>query len=614
MPGLYGFFGSDANLGRLLRMRFEKSHPNAATIVSPDGTVAIGAHSHSAKKSVDRKAPFWYAVDGEQSMYNHSSEGLPGSHRPWLIACGATKAISPDCKGNVLLYDDDTAVVHVMRDWSSCFPTYFTKYKNNFMVSSSILPLAQAINAEVDWTGMVEYMLSGYCVGSRTQFVNISRLCPGQLLSYSMEKGDYAIQETSRLWSRQMLDREFEDVVANMAGHLSAFWERHYVTDADRIGIMLSAGWDSRLALATLLSSKNKRDCLAVTYENSAKTSRETTIVQEISRELGLNFRPEKAILDPSNIEFLCKVFTGTETCCFPEWYYIGDVFHSAGVERITCGILGEVLGGHYGLGFIGNFFQKAFNFLSTYIKAGDDALSLHQAEEILVKLHATIPWYVKGDSDFRHKDVLDEIDSDVRQSVHRYRNRGIESGNRLLEAFITEHRGMGHIAEQALSARGKVDIVLPFADRPIMEEATSIPMNHRIHNRLTKALIDRLCPELLNFPTAAILVPAKYPLLVQEFSRAVRILGDATATQLLTRTKGRLALSATSYRDCEYLRQGDQLAKILDYISLECLDKRAFRRRIEALKYYKETTPPWFFFWQLMKLLTLDFMYRGKQ
>ena len=613
MPGFYGFFGIDVNLGHLLRTRYENKHLASEITTNPDGTVVIGAHSHNSQKSVDRNGSFWYAVDGEHGIYNCSRGGLLGGPSCWSKAYGTELAISTDCKGNVLLYDDETSIVHLLRDWSSCFPAYFTKYKNNFMVSSHIVPLAQTINAKIDWVGMVEYMLSGYCIGSRTQFVDIHRLCPGQLLSYSMEKGEYTIQETSKLWSYHVSERKFEDAAGKIINHLSAFWERDFASDADRIGIMLSAGWDSRLVLASVLASKNKRDCLAVTYESSIKTSREVAIAQEIAEELGLDFRAEKVIFDPPDIEFLHKVFTDTETCCFPEWYCLGEIFHRDGVKRITCGILGEVLGGHYGQSFIGNVFQKAFRFLSTYIKAGDEALSLEQAEKMLVKLHAAAPWYVKDGSNFRHRDILDEIVSDVQRSVYRYRKRGIESGNQLLEAFTTEHIGMGHWAEQGLSARGKIDIMLPFADKRVMEEATALSINGRIHNKLTRALIKRLCPKLLDFPTSAILVPAKYPLLVQEFSRVVRILGETAAKHLHTRTKGKLKLSATSYRDCEYLRQGDLFTEILDYISLECIDKKAFRQRLAALTNYRESTPPWFFFWQLTKLLTLDFMCRAK-
>jgi len=43
-------------------------------------------------------------------------------------------------------------------------------------------------------------------------------------------------------------------------------------------------------------------------------------------------------------------------------------------------------------------------------------------------------------------------------------------------------------------------------------------------------------------------------------------------------------------------------------------LDKKRIESFIDKVKDYRDHTPLWFLFWQLMKLLTLDFMYHGEK
>jgi hypothetical protein len=614
VPGLFGFFGSDVECGVLLREKFAERYPDMEFTVSANGKAIIGGHSHALSKPIKSVGYLWLAVDGERSVYRLLNSATTDTCRNILDLQTNRSQVPPECKGNILVYDDNSSKVCIFRDWSSCFPIYFTRYKGNFIVCSYITPLAEVTNAEIDQIGMVEYMLSGYSIGSRTQFKNISKLCPGQIGFISMPTGNLEIKETSRLWSGSGQNEDVTQGKDKVVQRLGSIWEENLRIEsgAPNLGVMLSAGWDSRLVLSSILSRYKNTEFLCVTYENSHKQSRETDIVNAIVKKLKLRHQNEKAILNPSNIDSFYNIFRKTETCCFPEWSQIGKSLSDQGINLVTCGILGEVLGGHYGQGFIGSGLDKIIHFVKTYFNMKTSCLSVEEAADALCRYHLIIPWYI---NDGLNKTLLLEgIRGDLNQVTERYLNRGITEGERLLEAFITEHRGMGHIAEQSLAVRGHIDITLPFADRSIIETVTDLPHRYKINNKLTKALINKLCPQLLAFPTAAILVDTNYPIVIQEASRFFRIVIDKVSSTAFIRSKGNITHPLIWYRNCEYLRQGDSFKSLLNYISLEYLDKKRFESLIDKVKDYRDHTPLWFLFWQLTKLLTLDFMYHGKK
>src|SRR5690606_30502669 len=60
----------------------------------------------------------------------------------------------------------------------------------------------------------------------------------------------------------------------------------------------------------------------------------------------------------------------------------------------------------------------------------------------------------------------LETIEADLEASIKRLQKRGIREGDRLIEAFIAEHRASQFICSQILSCRAHLDIAVPFADR----------------------------------------------------------------------------------------------------------------------------------------------------
>src|SRR5947199_8466796 len=80
-------------------------------------------------------------------------------------------------------------------------------------------------------------------------------------------------------------------------------------------------------------------------------------------------------------------------------------------------------------------------------------------------------------------------INSDIEWSLRRLVARGVPLGERLVEAFIAEHRGV-HINAQALSCRAVLDIALPYTDRDVLSIASRIPLALKINNSLNRSVL----------------------------------------------------------------------------------------------------------------------------
>ncbi len=611
MPGLFGFFGNDKKLASELHYQFKNKFNEIKQVELDKGRVVLGSHIHDKLKDIGRQRSSYYVVDGEYSIYDMLNSTENNNIVPFEI--NKDRISFPNgCSGNILIYNQRSSKVFVFKGESSCFPIYYTLSNENFLVSSHITAIPKSVKSNEDPVGINQYLVHGFCIGSRTQFKKIKKLCPGQLLIYSIDEKEYKIIETSELWSDDhdnVKEKQMEDIVEILSQTLDDSCQR-YLNDTKikKYGLMLSAGWDSRLVLSSILKNGLQSNCVCISYENSIKRSRELNIVNDIAAGHRLSLQNEKALINTYTYEKLNEVFSKTETCCFPEWYFIGEKMKALGVGVTTCGILGEVVGGQYSVAKISNRFRQGIDYLLSYLPIQNKELSVDEATAYLIKYYSKSPWYI--DKSYKEDyNVLECAADDICDEVKRLQQRGVNTGNSLIEAFITEHRGMGHIAEQSRAIRASVDLFLPLADREFLKLASILPNSFKLQNKMTRSVIKENFVSLLNYPTSAILVPAKFPLLIQEISRVYRFLIDRKDSFLFIKSKGTKSPSVTQYRDAEYLRDSFFLDGLLNNTSLEYIKKDQLINLIEDTRQYKNSTPSWFIYWQIMKILSIDLL-----
>jgi hypothetical protein len=116
---------------------------------------------------------------------------------------------------------------------------------------------------------------------------------------------------------------------------------------------------------------------------------------------LGIKFHNEPLSLTIADLELLKVDFTRTETVLFPEWHRAGRFLSSAGIDTVSSGVLGEIIGGHYSRTMLFGGAQKLRSFIMQSVGQNSSFNEICSALRFkeLVK-----PWYV-------HPDVWGNLD-----------------------------------------------------------------------------------------------------------------------------------------------------------------------------------------------------------
>jgi asparagine synthase (glutamine-hydrolysing) len=264
---------------------------------------------------------------------------------------GEFLALSPVAKGNVALLDGASGLLFLAADWTGAFPLYYTCSPKGFLFSSHLRLLARVAKATLNLTSVVDQLQLSYQIGDSTIFKDVRRLQAGQSLRFDIRDQRFAIRESSKLWTGGELSIGLPDA-ADAATHLLAKSIERGLPPAERHALMMSAGWDSRTLLGSYLSSHRGENLLL--YSHGALQSRELALVGELGKVAAtptIMKRMTGELLDHS---VLSDLFQSTECGMHPHFYVAAKhVAGEYGIQNISTGVFGEILGGHYGVNML---------------------------------------------------------------------------------------------------------------------------------------------------------------------------------------------------------------------------------------------------------------------
>lgn len=164
---------------------------------------------------------------------------------------------------------------------------FYTKTKNNFIISDSAYYLKGKINPHLNEKRAAEFMVAGYVTGNETLFDDIKQIRNGEFLIYQKNEkclrsccyfrflhGDYFELPENKLL--EMLDRTLVNAFSRLIQSTSKLGKRLIVP--------LSGGLDSRIIVA-MLKRLGVNDVICVSY--GKKGSRESEISRRVAESLG---------------------------------------------------------------------------------------------------------------------------------------------------------------------------------------------------------------------------------------------------------------------------------------------------------------------------------------
>jgi asparagine synthetase B (glutamine-hydrolysing) len=576
MPGFYGCFGCSKEEESQLKKEFSKPWGKCEHTFFNGGI--IGGHAFSEKSSLHNSIDgIIFAVDGENSIYL-MAEKLSLVNRSIFadISSGNLNGLY-SLKGNLVAVDKASGICHIVTEWTGTFPLFYAQIDKKFIFCSRQKPIARVLGLSPDYIGILEFFRETYMYAGRTFFNGLHRLLPGQTLSFNQLLGDLKVGESSRFWvpgeDRKIPGNICEALSEKLKNSLSKCLE----SDLD-IALMMSGGWDSRLLLGGLLNLSNSSRVKTFVYGDSR--SREINLVKKICQSARVECIVDNYGAEIYDLSLLQEGFNRSEIIIFPHWYCAGVKLAKQGVNCVTAGVYGEVLGGHYGPAMFLNGWQKIFAVGKEILGKSTHSIDIRHC----LRLNGMKkPWHLKATLWNNIRNPTNLINDDIEISIQRLTDRGIRTSENLVEAFLAEHRATQYVNSQILSCRANLDIAVPFCDKELLDFSWQIPEPQKTQNTLTRDLLLRIAPNLLHYPTAATLVPAGFPIIFQEASRALRVLIDDSQYYLNWATAGRISPPTSGWINNEFLRSGPTLKNMIEDLRCDFWDKDALASSINT-------------------------------
>jgi len=552
MPGLFGAIGYDQRLGERLRRQFSTPWGDCQAVRLPNGI--LGGHAFQDQKVLHAlENGMHFVVDGERTIYHKVETDL--------FCFSPRLEISKTSKDNVAIATQD--LWYLATDWSGSFPLYYAHTREGLLFCSRLRPIAQILRSEIDMVGLRQFLHACYMMSGRTFYQGIARLMPGQVLTYDPSNNRASIEETSKAW----VGLEQSSPSETWDGLIRAV-SNSFGQDCSN-AILMSGGWDSRTVLAAATQIVDSRKLLA--YYHGGQVSFEKKVTAEVCHSLEVKFHHELLSDRLFDLDVLKMGFSRTETVFFSAWHRAALVLSVSGVDCVSSGVFGEILGGHYGRTMFLRGARKIFNFLLQGLGQDSSMTNIFDA----LKIHNLVkPSLVRSEVFGNINELQRAMNDDIENSLKRFIVRGIQTPDQLVEAFITEHRASQHISSQMLSCRAYLDVSIPFSDREFFTLVSRIPITAKLHNALNRRMLQQYLPKVLKVPTAAAPISAAMPIWAQEVSRLVRRIVEE-----------RVNLPPMSWYDWEFLKNGVVLNNIVDDMKLDLWDKNIIRQRIAGLQ-----------------------------
>lgn len=455
--------------------------------------------------------------------------------------------------GTSFSYNDLQQTLAVECDRLGTGIVFWKRAGNHVLFSNRLENLVDA-GSEPDWSSIQQYLHTGFTVGDTTFFKDVYQTLPNQRIEVQVTGSSVSLSASDR--GTHSVDITHPDaLIDQISAELSATLKAVHPSI-----LMMSAGWDSR---TLLLESEAE---IRGAYSHGDLSSREVGLARKLSGGQRMDHLFADVRSAPITNALVDEMLEQLGFGIFPIWFAGARNVQQWKDAPIMSGVLGELLGGHYGIMSWGSRQQKL---LSSVALISDSFIGEDRIRSIADD-YSTPPmthWFVSD----KGQEMLDKHRGETRQrSLDAIEACYKETGmwQRALEDFNMAHRARQYILKQPQTACSTVGYTIPFSSERLTDLVRALDFSYRVHNKTNRRILQSRRPSLLNAPMAATLVHAKYPVLLQEVSRVARVLSE-NAMSMLGRKPPRLG-----WFNFEHLYDTDILHEMADSLSSPIWDK----------------------------------------
>jgi hypothetical protein len=472
-----------------------------------------------------------FAIYFGDRLHNDPNYLYDASDREWRPAAD---------KGCLITYDQDSPFLHINSDFLGTEISYYRQLPGRVIISNRIDNHRLVHSLVPDFTGVYQFLKDAHTVGSRTLVKGIRQTRPLTTVIVNVDQAT-ASERQSGVW-------RVDSAGGTTSSDIARTW-RKTLMDSPTSVLMLSGGWDSRLMMAANVERFDG------SYTHGDPTIRELRLAYELAatRLWEMTFRAlPQSDYQGSGVVERCHELGHA---FFPHWYAAAKYLAKTYDSPLTAGCFVEHVSGQYGMNSVGSGWGKLYATVkSTLFPAFLDRLTGDQARAIATKLLSSplyTAWYLPNAWQDLFGDASAENREDVNDVLRRYQADGTAGIQEIFERFRMEHTGRQHDANQTKCGIPFNGYFHPYADSGLARQVLSIPFRDRVSYKLSRDILLRLDPDLLELPTAAMLIKAKRPIILQEASRGVRILSQKALGAMPRRKPMRLG-----WNDFQFLHE----------------------------------------------------------
>ena len=484
-----------------------------------------------------------------------------------LLIRGDAESVFRVHSASMAVVDPGTRSITIACHPSGLHPIFLRPEPDGIVAGNSLTEVAGA-NRIPDPVGLLEHLFWGWCIGVRTPVAGVRRLEPGQVATITVRDGGPSIEWSCVPWHSGPEAEELGTTYwAQLAGAIS-------VPGSGPVALMMSVGWDSRTLLAALLQHLPADRVLL--YSHGMVDSRELALVDAFGRKLGCRVHLEPIAPSSFDVDSMAEGFRRTGNIQFPYWHHAGRRLADLGVRQGYNGIFGELIGGRHGTTKAGSFLQRALVAVAPRLVRSQRREGI--VAEGMALFETTIPsgkpWFLTSDAWRSMEPSVAIIREEARDWLERHLAVPNPTIGGLMEEFFSKHLNGQYAGEQPRSFLGLIPWSTPMASLGCIRNGVALDFSTRAQNRHHRRMLREHAPAFLTRPTAACLIPAKYPIPMQEASRALRKVLEALSPARASRL---------SWANFDFLRNSGRLEAIAATFGPQFIDREAVKNRVAA-------------------------------
>lgn len=448
---------------------------------------------------------------------------------------------------------------------------------------------------DLDFAGVYQRLIFGSTFGPRTRYKDVFVLEPGSTVSIN-SGGNI---ERKKLYYQHM-NIKLDDI-------WEALGEEIRKIENDKIGIMLSAGYDSRVLLAACLDQKRQID---MAYTHGLIGSTELNIAYELAKTAGARavvqmdagskmFGSAEEIHDLfSDIGILYQVF----------WRLAGEIFAAEGITPI-CGVQAEILNGQYMNGLVWGSLTRLRKYLigkRGYSKYIDSSKSF--SEFVMNSVNTNILSFIKPDLKKIFEEGKEVTKNDLILLAESYQSV-CRNWTDIVIRFLSDHDGSKLMVQQARMLRKYCPISAPFTSRKVYMLSNAYLHKEKIYGEPMRKLLCKHSHVLSKYNCTKSNLPLYFPISFHILGRTIRSYFDKDMIYKFLESKGekRKYLNRFSWVGGDvWIRDNNALREIKSLITGKILNIDRIDEYIEKIDSYQIAVGDGN---NLMKVIELDLL-----